>query len=260
MCYTTKTPHRLSNQDILGFITRYRDRIDLQTVTFCGGEVFLLPDFPELVNSLTSSGVFVQIITNGTVNRLSQINHPNLVNLIVSLDGLPAYHDQNRGAGNWAKSIAFMRHAQQLGFHLEVFSIVTQQNLSQIDQFETRLHQELGQALPVTYHPRKPPAYLAAHPVSHQCPATDGFSFLSPAEHRRLGTQKTVFPPPNLGCYQISLMSDGNIYGCCEGIRPIGDINIDISTLITEFDLRINSKLACVEPDFVCGLKELYVT
>lgn len=258
MCYTTKTPTRLSNVAILDFVDRYRRHIDLHTITFCGGEVFLLTDFPDLVNACTKQGIYAQFITNGTLDRLHLFAHPHLINLIVSLDGLPDYHDQNRGVGNWHKSLSFMKHAIALGFHFEVFSIVTQENLPHLDQFEALLSQELDQPISVTYHPRKPPTYLAAHPVSHQCPTTTGFSFLSATQHQQLGQTKSIFPPPQLGCYQISLMSDGNIYGCCEGIRPIGDINTDISTLISNFNQRIHPQLHCVEPDFVCGLKEIY--
>jgi pyruvate-formate lyase-activating enzyme len=260
ICYTTKTTGRLSNQQIIGFIDRYSQQVSLETVTFCGGEVFLLTDFPGLVNTCVNRGIFVQIITNGTVDRLHLISSPNSVNLIVSLDGLPDYHDQNRGAGNWDRSLSFLKHAQSLGFHLEVFSIVTQENLSHINAFEKMLFTQLGQPIPITYHPRKPLTYLNTHPVSNQCGQIEDFSFLTPNQHLKLSKQKSIFPPRKLNCYQISIMSDGQIYGCCEGIRPIGNINSDISNLISEFENRIDHSIACIEPDFVCGLRELYVT
>jgi len=260
ICYTTKTPGRLSSDQILEFIHRYRQRIPLETVTFCGGEVFLLSDFPQLVNACTDQQLFTQIITNGTVDRLDQISQPNSVNLIVSLDGLPTYHDQNRGVGNWQRSLAFLKHALALGFHMEIFSIVTQQNLSQIPDFEQLLLKKLGVSLPITYHPRKPASYLQSHPVSNQCGSLDGFSFLTPEQHRQLGQKKSIFPPPHLNCYQISLMSDGQIYGCCEGVRPLGSISDSLDNLIAEFDRRIDHSLQCIEPEFVCGLKELYVS
>lgn len=260
ICYTTKSPGKLSNQQILGFIHRYRQTIPLETVTFCGGEVFLLTDFPDLINNCTQQGIFTQIITNGTIDRLHLIKQPNSINLIVSLDGLPTYHDKNRGVGNWQHSFNFLKHAHALGFHLEIFSIVTQQNLDQIPDFEQLLTTELGTSLPVTYHPRKPASYLQSHPTSNHCGAVDGFSFLTPQQHCQLGQQKSIFPPPHLNCYQISLMSDGQIYGCCEGVRPLGSISTNIDDLIAEFDHRIDHSLECIEPNFVCGLKELYVS
>lgn len=253
MCYTTKTSNRLTNADMLDFISRYAAATPLQTITFCGGEVFLLPDFPDLVNRLDR--YFVQIITNGTQNRLKEITHPNLVNLIVSIDGLPEYHDFNRGPGKWEISLAFMKQARDLGFHLEVFSIVTRENMSDIPAFEARLQSELETEIPVTYHPRKPMAYLTRHPVSNQIGTTENASFLTPADRQALAGK--IFPDPNLGCYQISVMSDRQVYGCCEGIRPLGSMGADIPTLINTFRQRVAGPgLGCVEPDFVCGLEE----
>lgn len=260
ICYTAKTSDRLDNQSILDFINRYNRVVKLETVTFCGGEVFLLTDFPDLVNACVQQGLFTQIITNGTTDRLHLISQPNSVNLIVSLDGLPAYHDQNRGVGNWQRSLNFMKNAKALGFHLEIFSIVTQENLGHIDDFEKIVSSQLGQPVPITYHPRKPQAYLNNHPVSNQHGRIEGFSFLTKSQHQELGKHKSIFPPPVLNCYQISLMSDGQIYGCCEGIHPIGSINSDIPELISNFESKIDDSLGCIEPDFVCGLKELYVS
>lgn len=255
MCYTSKTKAQLTGSQILDFIHRYSQEIKPQTITFCGGEVFLMTDFISTVNNLTHQGFFVQIITNGTINKLAEFSHPNLINLIVSLDGLPQYHDQNRGSNRWQQSVTFMKSGLQLGFHIEAFSIVTAENFSQIDLFENRLQAELGCPISVTYHPRKPPQYLALHPVSNQVGETDGFSFITPRQRQQLGKHHQIFPPRELGCYQPSLMSDGKIYGCCEGIHPLGTIKTNIKQLISVFNRKINHRLGCIEPDFMCGLK-----
>jgi organic radical activating enzyme len=265
ICYTKKTKFVLSNQAILDFVKRYQQVQELDTITFCGGEVFLLKDFPALVNQLTKEGLFVQIISNGTIDRLTEIEQPNSVNFIVSLDGLEAYHDQNRGQGNFAKSTTLLKKAISLGFHTEVFSIVTKNNLSLIDEFEASLQKILGQTPPVTYHPRKPRTYLQKHPISNVLGQVRGFDFLSLAEVKELMQTKKTFPPQNLGCYQVSLMSDGRIYGCCEGITPLGDIQTDTAELVTNLRTRIGlwdgegyhgKCLGCVEKSFVCGVKE----
>jgi MoaA/NifB/PqqE/SkfB family radical SAM enzyme len=125
ICYTRKTDPILSQEQILEFISRYKEYTQLQTVTFCGGEVFALQYFPALVNTLTEQGIFVQIITNGTIDKLDQFIKPNFVNLIVSIDGLQGYHDSNRGQGNFDKSVAFLKKAMKSGFHTEIFSIIT---------------------------------------------------------------------------------------------------------------------------------------
>lgn len=265
ICYTRKTSPILTNHEILDFVNRYSVNQALQSVTFCGGEVFALADFPDLANQLTARNLLIQIITNGTLDQLDRLEHPNLINLIVSLDGLSEYHDLNRGEGNFAKSLLLMKKAHRLGFHLEVFSIVTQQNLSSIDQFETYLAGELGFLPQVTYHPRKPPMYLSHHPQSNITGQIESFDFLTKAQILHLMKIKTVFPPPSLGCYQIAVASDGQVYGCCEGTIPLGKITDQPSDLIKQLSKRLaqwsendtwEKCLGCSQPDFVCGVKE----
>jgi len=267
ICYTKKTGERLSNAQMIDFIDRYGQMVDLQTVTFCGGEVFLLADFVALVNRVTEK-YLVQVITNGTVDKLEEIRRPNSVNLIVSLDGVPKYHDRNRGKGNWQKSVEFLKKAQRRGFHTEVFSIVTEENLEKVDELEMLLKQKLKMDVPVTYHPRKPMTYLKHHPASNVVGAVKGFGFINNEERLELAKTRKIFPPPTLGCYQVSVMSDGKVYGCCEGIRPLGMMEDDVEVLVGKLEERLGewqklwSKypqlLGCVEPGFVCGYKSDY--
>lgn len=261
ICYTGKTNQILSEKEILNFINKYEKVHKLETVTFCGGEVFTLLYFPDLVNTLTTQKKLVQIITNGTIDKLKELMQPNLINLIVSLDGLTAYHDQNRGKDSFAKSLNLIKKAYHLGFHAEIFSIVTRQNLSQINDFEKLLKKSSGFNVTITYHPRKPMQYLINHPVSNIKGAVNGFDFLTKKELLNLIKHKNTFPPKSLGCYQVSLMSNGKIYGCCEGTVPIGSINDKIETLINNLQKRLGgSNLACSQPDFICGMKNVYAS
>ena len=228
----------------------------IKVVTFCGGEVFALPYFFHLVNTLTKRGIFVQTITNGTIDQLAQLKQPNLNNLIVSLDGLEEYHDLNRGFGNFKKSLAFLKKARLLGFHTELFSIITRQNYKQIEAFEKYIYNELGQ-IEITYHPRKPPLYLTQHPISNIEGKVIGFDFLTSNELINIMKKRTVFPPKELGCYQVALASTGIVYGCCEGYRPIGKINDSIDTLFKVLEDRIDGPcLGCSQSEFMCGIKD----
>lgn len=263
ICYTKKTKSVLSNREILNFVERYQTVQKLESVTFCGGEVFLLKDFPKLVNGLTKKNIFVQIISNGTIDRLDEIEQVNMVNLIISIDGLELYHDLNRGTGNFKKSLKLLRKAIDLGFHTEIFSIVTQENLNLITEFEQEIEKQLGKKIAITYHPRKPMSYLKNHPISNIVGQVEGFGFLQKEDMRKLMTEHQTFPPKNLGCFQISLMSDGQVYACCEGVKPIGDLKTDSKKLIRALKNRLTdwddkyyqTKCAgCVEKDFICGL------
>jgi MoaA/NifB/PqqE/SkfB family radical SAM enzyme len=265
ICYTRKTDPILTQEQMVEFIKRYRQSHKLQTITFCGGEVFALKYFPELINTLTSDGIFIQTITNGTIDRLDAITTPNMVNLIVSLDGLKDFHDANRGEGNFNKSLNFLKKAKALGFHKEIFSIITHQNLPHIDEFENYLNTALQEKLNITYHPRKPPTYLLHNPNSNIFGETKGFDFLTKQEMRTVMHERNTFPPKDLGCYQIALTSDGRVFGCCEGVRPIGTIRDPIPTLIEKMSERIEKWettnkwekcLGCTDHTFMCGIKE----
>jgi MoaA/NifB/PqqE/SkfB family radical SAM enzyme len=241
----------------LDFVQRYNKTIPLTSITFCGGEVFILPYFTNLVNTLTDQGIFISIITNGTVDRLNELSRPNAINLIVSIDGLPAYHDKNRGKGNFAKSFAFLQKAHTTGFHTEIFSIVTADSYDDIDAFEKYIKNQLKSDISITYHPRKPLSYLSQHPISNIVGTVKGFDFLTIEQMKHLINTKKTFPPKELGCYQISLMSDGRVYGCCEGTVPIGTIQDDIKTLIKRLEQRLTICSKCSQPNFVCGIKNI---
>ncbi|MFA6532377.1 MAG: radical SAM protein [Patescibacteria group bacterium] len=256
ICYTRKTDPILSEENILDFIDRYQKAYELQTVTFCGGEVFSLKYFPHLVNVLTQRGIFVQTITNGTIDRLTEIENPNMNKLIVSIDGLKPYHDKNRGVGNFDKSVNFLKKAQKKNFHTEIFSIVTKQNYPLIDRFEKFMKKHLG-PIDITYHPRKPLEYLLNHPVSNIEGTVDEFDYLSKNELIEIIKTRHVFPPKELGCYQVALASTGKIYGCCEGFRPIGTIDDKIENIFEALKKRIGGPcLGCSQTEFMCGIKK----
>ncbi len=264
ICYTRKTDPILTKDQVSDFIARYQNIQTVETVTFCGGEVFALAYFPTLVNELTAQGIFVQMITNGTIDKLDDLSRPNFVNLIVSIDGVKADHDANRGAGNFDKSIAFLQKGLRLGFHGEIFSIVHKQNIHHIDAFEKEMTKLLGQTLPITYHPRKPPTYLLHHPLSNIVGQIKDFDFLTPEEVMNLMQTKNVFPPKKLGCYQISLASDGRVYGCCEGTIPLGHMDDAVGNLVGALTKRLETWeetntlqncLGCSQSEFMCGIK-----
>lgn len=260
ICYTKKTSPILKEEEILTFVERYDKEIEVKVITFCGGEVFTLSYFPHLINTLIKRGIFIQVITNGTVDKLDQLEDPNKINLIVSLDGLEPYHDKNRGKGNFKKSIMFLTKAKTMGFHTEIFSIVTKQNLIQIKEFEKEMNRLFGN-IDITYHPRKPIEYLNMHPVSNVEGVIKGFDFLDKKELLKLMLTKKTFPPKELGCYQIALVSDGTVYGCCEGFEALGKIHDPILQLISKLKSKIKGPcLGCSQVGFMCGLQDIIRT
>ncbi len=269
-CYTKKTRQVLSNLQITSFITRYSKHLNqklslkLKSITFCGGEVFLLPKFTSLINSLHRRSIFTSIITNGTIDRLTEITNPNLCQLLVSLDGPENIHDQNRGSGNYQKSLKFITHALHLGFHLEIIFVVTPSSYPFIKSFPSILAKDLSLGIPpaINYVTVKTAPFTTRHPLSqknHQNSLTN-IQIINLKRHFR------SLPPKNFGCFQLSLQSNGQIYGCCESPRAIANITQTIPAIISSFQASLgpchhcslysSACFGCCTPDFLCGYKK----
>ncbi|MDD3002637.1 MAG: radical SAM protein [Candidatus Shapirobacteria bacterium] len=269
-CYTKKTKNILSNKDILDFIEKYQKFLNensedtffscgvyptkretagihakkknvskknfhLNSVLFCGGEVFTLSDFPNLINTLIQKDIFITIITNGTINCINKIKDPKNCQLLVSLDGPKEIHDKNRGPGNFDKTINFIDSALQLGFPVEVMFLITKDSYPYKDSFDVF-------GLPKTY-------------------LTDRKMSLSKDQLLDIKKNYQTFPNKNLGCFQLSLQSSGIITGCCESSLRLGTINDDPATYVANFikSLSTCSKCqkchGCCDPNYLCGYK-----
>lgn len=249
-CYTSKTKSRLSNQQILNFLERYQTKVSLKSVLFCGGEVFLLADFPKLINELVSRGLFVTVITNGTIDRLTEIQDPQNCQLLVSLDGPKEIHDQNRGAGNFDKSISFIKKALSLGFPTEVMFLITQASYPYLDSFPKLLDKLYNFTnLKLNYITQKTKFFNS----KLKSPG------LTPEQIINIKKNYPSIPQKNFGCFQLSLQSDGQIYGCCESSTPIAKMSDPVEVIINNFKKSLepcqkcNQCSGCCLPEFLCG-------
>lgn len=255
-CYTKKPKNILTNDQILDFIDRYQDHLkkirshvfsatlslatdsqerkkhdenlQLKSIILCGGEVFTLPDFPALVNALLKKGIFITIITNGTIDRLTEIADPHNCQLLVSFDGPESVHDQNRGLGNFQKSKAFVRHAIDLGFPVGIMYLITAASYPFKDSFDLF-------GLSKTY-------------------LTDRLHSLTPAQIIDIKKHYPTFPPKDFHCSQLSVQSDGFIYGCCESPLPLAKMTDPVDSIISKFiDTVTHSPHGCCAPNYLCG-------
>jgi len=260
LCYTNKSKNVLTNQQILSFIKRYQKYLiegdlSLKSVLFCGGEVFTLKNFPHLVNQLQSMGIFISIITNGTIDRLKTIKDPKNCQLLVSLDGPREIHDHNRGTGNFDKSVKFVSSAMEKGFPVGIIYLVTPKSYPYIDS----LYGQIGiSAHSFSFITQKTYFFTANHPLSNQKNTKPTLT-----SQRIINIKKNYpsIPPKNFGCFQLSLQSDGQIYGCCESPYPLAKMSDRISVIIKKFRSSLvpcqkcGQCLGCCAPDFLCGYK-----
>jgi len=226
----------LSNEQILNFVKKYQLALSkleslpqLKSIIFCGGEVFILPNFPDLINQLIDQNIFITIITNGTIDKLDEIRQPADCQLIVSFDGPKQIHDQNRGTGNYALSKAFVKKALKLGFPVEIFYLITKDSYPFKDKLNIfNLHK----------------TYL-----------TDRLGSLTPQQVAEIRNNYDCYPPKNFGCNIFSLQSDGKFYGCCESTLSIGSLSDPLKNVINKY-IEVTTKFPkCSDPKFFCGFK-----
>jgi organic radical activating enzyme len=239
-CYTQKTKNTLSNKQILDFVKNYNDflsskKLRLKSILFCGGEVFTLPNFPQLVNTLIHMDIFITIITNGTIGQLKEIKAPKNCQLLVSLDGPKKIHDQNRGEGNFDKTIKFIKHAKKLNFPVEIMFLITKNSYIYKDSFNIL-------NLPKTY-------------------LSDRKKSLTKTQLLDIKNNYKTYPAKNFGCFQFSLQSNGDITSCCESHISLGKITDKPNFLIKNFTkslapcLKCQKCNGCCDPNYLCGYK-----
>ncbi|MDO8610937.1 MAG: radical SAM protein [bacterium] len=232
-CYTKKPKTILSNQQILDFVKKYRSILqsksyDLKSIIFCGGEVFTLPNFTNLVNQLIDQNIFITIITNGTIDKLDEIKSPHNCQLIVSFDGPENIHDKNRGTGNFVKSKKFVKKALNLGFPVEIFYLITKDSYPYKDKLDIyNLHK----------------TYL-----------TDRLGSLSTKQVSEIRNNYPCYPPKDFGCNIFSLQSNGKFYGCCESTISIGSLSDPLEKVIEKYIKVITKHPLCYDPNYHCNL------
>jgi len=262
-CYTKKTQHLLSNNEILKFIDRYSKFIKLKSIYFCGGEVFTLPDFPELINELSRKNIFTRIITNGTINRLKEIKNPENCQLLVSLDGPQEIHDENRGKGNFQKTIEFIKNALSLNFPVEIMFLITPKSYPYLNSFPKSVNLLIRNPVNFIYITQKTFYFTQGHPLNNQ---NNKQKALIPEQIINIKQNYPSSPERSFGCYLLSLQSNGLIYGCCEAKTPIAKISDPVEVIVNNFKNTLSTCqkceqkncLGCCEPNFLCGyIKEL---
>jgi uncharacterized Fe-S cluster-containing radical SAM superfamily protein len=114
-------------------------------ILFTGGEPFLDPELPELVDA-AARWAPVTILTNamilarGSRRRMLDALDPASVTMQVSLDsGTPTLHDRHRGAGSFQRARAGIALLRELGFRVRVAATVDESDSDEENGFHALL-------------------------------------------------------------------------------------------------------------------------
>ncbi len=119
---------------ILDDLTVFCERRDIAgQVTFTGGDPLLHPEFMAIWRAAAARGLSLGILGNPApreqVEALIEVRRPRVWQ--VSLEGLEATHDAVRGAGSFARTVAFLDLLQALGVRAHAMLTLTAANVDE---------------------------------------------------------------------------------------------------------------------------------
>ncbi|MEH2296949.1 nif11-class peptide radical SAM maturase 3 [Nostoc sp.] len=137
--------NELSTAEALDLV-RQMAEVGITEVTIIGGEAFLRPDWLEIAQAITSSGMLCGMTTGGygiTLETAHRMKEAGISVVSVSVDGLEATHDRLRGRqGSWQWAFQTMSNLKQAGIP---FGCNTQINRLSAPEFP-RIYEHLRDA------------------------------------------------------------------------------------------------------------------
>jgi len=103
----------------------------IDEIRLSGGEIFLLPYIDEFLEYIDKKGIFMKIITNGTILP-KKLDYNNLTTMIVSIDGLEETHNLIRGKEIYKKVIKNLIKLNGMQFKVFVNMVVVKENIKEI--------------------------------------------------------------------------------------------------------------------------------
>lgn len=142
-CYIgEKSPQELSIQEITDVLREFEEMQGLRLM-ITGGEPLMHNNFNALNNILPDFLIRKVLFTNGLLLTRDLLQHLNVDEIQISIDGLEMAHDALRGQGTFKKAIAAVRLAAEEGIDVSVATMVHAKNLNDFDEME-KLFSALG--------------------------------------------------------------------------------------------------------------------
>lgn len=128
--------NELSTDECLDIAKQLAD-MGCRRVSLIGGEVFMRPDWSEIVKALTSRGVKVSIITNGylfTEKLISELKKVWIESVAVSIDGTENIHDLFRQKGSFKRAMQTVDVLTQNGIPVSVITTLHSKNVTCLNE------------------------------------------------------------------------------------------------------------------------------
>ncbi|MFN8345077.1 MAG: radical SAM protein [Spirosomataceae bacterium] len=128
-----KLHNAFSKQEVINIASLFREDYSTELITFLGGEPFIHPEFPEILEWAQQNQFVTEVVTNGyKVGGKLVAMHKYINHLRVSIEGLEASNDFVRKKGSFGEAIKTLMIASQLGVKTSVTLTVNQYNLNEV--------------------------------------------------------------------------------------------------------------------------------
>ena len=237
LCYVSpdiKKMYRvLSKSTVLRFVGAFLKAKKRITVYWCGGgEIFNHPDFPKIINELNKKyGMRIThyIQTNASkIWELSEIKSFKNIRMVVSIDAPKEHHDWNRGFGAYDQAIEFCRLALKWGTpRIYVRCLITKDNIYKLKQAKKQVYRDIGNGLKIRFYIIKTFSNKDISGLKVMGPIRDDSKVMNSTQvdlvlEKVYKNEFREMWPDDPGV-EISLLSDGKVYNCSEGVIPIGN-------------------------------------
>jgi selenobiotic family peptide radical SAM maturase len=214
-------------------------------VSLSGGNPLLYPHFLDLYRAAAERNFMIAILGNATdrvtVEQLLEIRMPAYYQ--VSLEGLEPHNDEIRGAGNYRRTVKFLRVLTEMGVPNMVMLTLTRQNMGQVIPLAEQLAGITGG---LTFNRLA----LFGEGADLELPTPDEYrvfleTYASALESHSILTLKdsllnTIFEREKSGLFGgcsgcgcgaafnfVSILSDGEVHACRKFPSQIGNILIN---------------------------------
>lgn len=129
--------------DELKYLVESLHGMGVRYLNLHGGETLLRPDIGDICNFVKNLGMYLCVITNGSLLEKKIDEVRNVDNLTISLDGAVAGNEKNRGAGTFDITIKAIDLALSEGLPLRVSATLTKHTMNDVG-FLANLAREKG--------------------------------------------------------------------------------------------------------------------
>lgn len=226
--------NELSTEECLDVAEQLAD-MGCRRVSMIGGEVFMRPDWEQIVGALTSRGVIACIITNGfrmTDGVIAALKRVGIESVAVSIDGTADVHDRYRTAGSFSRAMRALDVLSEAGIPVSVISALRADNAPRLSELYEILKTKnifawqiqacspmgnaAGGSVDVGFDASEVIKFVAGNAGRDPfyIGIADNIGYHTPEEAKIRGRRGLVFEGCSAGLTTLGIDSVGNVRGC----------------------------------------------